>query len=610
MLVGFLTLQGCVKDVIVEPEGTFFQADPSVIALAPGSSTTTTIKAFDGLTREATDVAWAVGAVGPGISVREDSSYGRVYIGERLALPSKSQTRRFVVTFTGDAPSSFVVSGDASSITITVRPAIPTPWAVLPLTAELFADPSPAPAIWTIGHSTRPLQQFSDLLDRHAIEAIADVRRFPSSRRYPHFNQAALAASLAHDDRDYLWLPSLGGRRNPAPDSPNTAWRNLAFRGYADHLASEEFAEGLFDLLMVGLGRRTAVMCAEAIWWHCHRGLIADVLCAIGVKVFHITDASTAVIHPLTPPARIVEGQLTYESAERDQLSLTELESSWVSAFFQRPEMSHMEVRQLEAPDTESLIRTFASSLRPADFFERCARDHWSGKRVVLVAMESGRPVGFVVLTWNASYPPFEFAGVPEIGDLTLGDDFRADEIARALFSHAEELVQDRGYARVGTSTAAGDKTEPIISQSGYLPDGRGRHLTRAGPVEYFIKLLPAPALQRPVERSSTPSTWGRRLAGAYILLLAMAAGYVSYRLLFAGPRSQFVGIILVLFSYPWGRLLAHLFQVRGGAGATLVLILSYAINTGLLYVIGGMLERLIKGNKSFKSPDLRSETP
>ncbi len=134
--------------------------------------------------------------------------------------------------------------------------------------------------------------------------------------------------SLARDGREYLWLPSLGGRREPLPDSRNTAWRNLSFRGYADHLGSEEFAQGLFELLMLGEGLSTAIMCAEAVWWHCHRGLIADVLCSIGVKVFHITDAAASVIHPLTSPARILDGVLTYVPAASDQLSLSDLEST------------------------------------------------------------------------------------------------------------------------------------------------------------------------------------------------------------------------------------------------------------------------------------------
>src|SRR5690606_11927164 len=125
-------------------------------------------------------------------------------------------------------------------------------------------------------------------LDAHRIEAVADVRRFPGSRRLPQFQQDALAGALEAHGIGYLWIPSLGGRRRPTPDSPNTGWRHPAFRGYADHLATAEFADGLFELLMLAGGLRTAVMCAEVLWWRCHRRLISDVLTSLGVDVLHI----------------------------------------------------------------------------------------------------------------------------------------------------------------------------------------------------------------------------------------------------------------------------------------------------------------------------------
>jgi uncharacterized protein (DUF488 family) len=173
--------------------------------------------------------------------------------------------------------------------------------------------------IWTIGHSTRPIADFIDLLRTNDIETIADVRSFPSSRRYPQYNQAALREALAIEGIDYAWLPLLGGRRAPVPDSPNTAWRNAAFRGYADHIATEEFAEGLFDLLLIAEGARTAVMCAEAVWWRCHRSLISDVLKSIGFRVIHVIDATHTTEHPYTSPARIVRGMLTYASDSGDE---------------------------------------------------------------------------------------------------------------------------------------------------------------------------------------------------------------------------------------------------------------------------------------------------
>jgi uncharacterized protein (DUF488 family) len=166
--------------------------------------------------------------------------------------------------------------------------------------------------IWTIGHSTRPLAVFLGLLGEYRIEAIADVRRFPASRRYPYFAREALTATLPAHGIAYRWLPQLGGRRRAQPDSPNTAWRNASFRGYADHLASTEFGEGLHALFALCAQQRTALMCAELLWWRCHRSLIADVLRLRGIEVIHIVDTAHSTVHPYTSPARIVDGRLTY----------------------------------------------------------------------------------------------------------------------------------------------------------------------------------------------------------------------------------------------------------------------------------------------------------
>ncbi|HQZ79131.1 MAG TPA: DUF488 domain-containing protein [Steroidobacteraceae bacterium] len=170
--------------------------------------------------------------------------------------------------------------------------------------------------IWTIGHSTRSLDEFLELLADHRLEAVADVRRFPGSRRYPHFAQAALSATLAERGIAYHWIPALGGRRRARPDSPNTGWRNASFRGYADHIGSAEFSRGLDELLQLADRLRTALMCAEAVWWRCHRSLIADVLRSRGIEVVHILDAKHSVVHPYTAPARIVHGQLSYAAAK------------------------------------------------------------------------------------------------------------------------------------------------------------------------------------------------------------------------------------------------------------------------------------------------------
>jgi uncharacterized protein (DUF488 family) len=170
----------------------------------------------------------------------------------------------------------------------------------------------PAPTVWTVGHSTRSLEEFVDLLRGYEIELVADVRRFPGSRRLPQFGSAALEAALAAHGIGYCWLPSLGGRRKPDAGSPNVAWRHPAFRAYADHVATPEFAEGLFELQMLATGLRTVVMCAEVLWWRCHRRLIADALVSLGWPVIHIRDGRHAEPHRLSPPARQLEGGVTY----------------------------------------------------------------------------------------------------------------------------------------------------------------------------------------------------------------------------------------------------------------------------------------------------------
>ena len=168
--------------------------------------------------------------------------------------------------------------------------------------------------IWTIGHSTRTAEEFIAVLAAHEIEAVVDVRRFPGSRRLPQFGSAALERSLRGAGVSYRWIEALGGRRRPGPASPNDAWENEAFRGYADHTESEEFAEGLIELFMIASPLRTAVMCAELLWWRCHRRIIADVLVALGHELLHIRDAGAVVLHELAPPARVVDGVLMYAS--------------------------------------------------------------------------------------------------------------------------------------------------------------------------------------------------------------------------------------------------------------------------------------------------------
>lgn len=170
----------------------------------------------------------------------------------------------------------------------------------------------PGLQIWTIGHSTRPVAQLLDLLKSSTIEVLVDVRSFPGSRRYPQFNKERLRESLSDAEIEYVHMPELGGRRRAKPDSLNMAWRNETFRGYADYMETEDFREGVERLLETAGNRRTAIMCAEAVWWRCHRSLIADYLKAQGVTVLHITSAGKSEEHPFTSAARIINGELSY----------------------------------------------------------------------------------------------------------------------------------------------------------------------------------------------------------------------------------------------------------------------------------------------------------
>ena len=174
--------------------------------------------------------------------------------------------------------------------------------------------------LYTIGHSTRTLGDFIGLLKREGVSHLVDVRAFPTSARYPHFNQESLAASLAQTGIRYSHFPALGGRRKVRRDSHNTLWRNAGFRGYADYMESREFAGALDDLLTLAARERVAIMCAEAVPWRCHRSLISDAAVAAGAEVFHIMDAS-ADPHRLTSFARVDEhGRVRYDAAPQSEL--------------------------------------------------------------------------------------------------------------------------------------------------------------------------------------------------------------------------------------------------------------------------------------------------
>jgi uncharacterized protein (DUF488 family) len=174
--------------------------------------------------------------------------------------------------------------------------------------------------IWTIGHSTRSIEEFIQLLKASDIRALADVRQFPGSRRFPHFNREQLSASLAESGIDYAHFLELGGRRRAQADSPNTAWRNEAFRGYADYMSTAGFRAGIERLLPFAGEKPTAIMCAEALWWQCHRGLIADHLKAAGHEVIHILGKDKTESHPFTSAARLINGKLSYSADETEPL--------------------------------------------------------------------------------------------------------------------------------------------------------------------------------------------------------------------------------------------------------------------------------------------------
>jgi uncharacterized protein (DUF488 family) len=166
--------------------------------------------------------------------------------------------------------------------------------------------------VFTIGHSTRSADEFSRLLHVHGIKTLVDVRSFPGSRRHPQFNKQALHDRLSELGIRYVHAPDLGGRRKPNAHSYNTAWKNDSFRAYADYMETDLFREGVEKLLELAAEARTVIMCAESLWWRCHRSLISDYLKAKQVEVVHIIDERKTEVHPYTSAARIVDGELSY----------------------------------------------------------------------------------------------------------------------------------------------------------------------------------------------------------------------------------------------------------------------------------------------------------
>ena len=172
--------------------------------------------------------------------------------------------------------------------------------------------------VFTVGHSTRTIADFIALLRPAGVERAVDVRAIARSRTNPQFNTEALRASLAAAGMDYVHLPALGGRRGRSGSgpSPNALWRNAAFRNYADYAAGDEFRAGLAELKALAERDCSAIMCAEAVWWRCHRALISDYLKVRGIEVMHIVDANKGEPHRYTAAAQIVNGELSYAPSE------------------------------------------------------------------------------------------------------------------------------------------------------------------------------------------------------------------------------------------------------------------------------------------------------
>ena len=167
-------------------------------------------------------------------------------------------------------------------------------------------------ALYTIGHSNREIDQFIELLKINKIEVLADVRKLPGSTKYPHFNQDELSNTLSSAGILYIYLKELGGRRKGNKNSINTIWKNKSFQAYADYMSTAEFLKGIDMLLEYADQKRVAIMCSEAVWWRCHRALIADYLKSTGRDVYHIMSATSNTLHPFTSAARIRDGKLFY----------------------------------------------------------------------------------------------------------------------------------------------------------------------------------------------------------------------------------------------------------------------------------------------------------
>lgn len=171
---------------------------------------------------------------------------------------------------------------------------------------------SQIPTLFTIGHSTRNIEEFLDLLNSFHIRILADIRRLPGSRKFPQFDQDQLKKSLEENGIEYIYIENLGGRRKPSADSVNTVWRNKSFQAYADYMETESFADGAAELAKLAQEKPTVMMCSEAVWWRCHRSMVSDYFKAKGWEVLHIMGPGKATEHPYTSPARVEGDKVFY----------------------------------------------------------------------------------------------------------------------------------------------------------------------------------------------------------------------------------------------------------------------------------------------------------
>lgn len=179
-----------------------------------------------------------------------------------------------------------------------------------------MSESIPDKKIWTVGHSTRSIQEFVEILNSFGIEILVDVRRYPGSKKFPHFNKEKMENTIPEKGIEYIHLENLGGRRKVQKESKNNAWRLKSFQGYADYMETEEFKMAADKLQKLASEKRVAYMCSEAVWWSCHRSLISDYLKIRNWEVMHIMGENKKMEHPYTKPAQIIDGELSYQKED------------------------------------------------------------------------------------------------------------------------------------------------------------------------------------------------------------------------------------------------------------------------------------------------------